>query len=48
MSEQEIEIWRDNLRKLELKLWELIEEEHNVMQDLIMIKGLLEEGKNEQ
>lgn len=48
MSEREIEIWKDNLRKLELKLWELIEEEHNVMQDLIMIKGLLEEGKNEQ
>lgn len=48
MYEEEIKLWETKKRELEKKLWELIEEEHNIMQDLIMIISLIEEEKNEQ
>lgn len=48
MYEEEIKIWEQKKRELEIKLWELIEEEHNVMQDIVMIESLIKEEKNEQ
>ena len=48
MYNEEIKLWENKKRELEKKLWELIEEEHNIMQDLIMIISLIEEEKNEQ
>ena len=48
MYEEEIKIWENKKRELEIKLWELIEQEYNLMQDINMIKSLIEEEKNEQ
>ena len=48
MYNEEIKLWENKKRELEKQLWELIEKEYDIMQDLIMIKSLIEEEKNEQ
>lgn len=48
MYNEEKKLWENKKRELEKQLWELIEKEYDIMQDLIMIKSLIEEEKNEQ
>lgn len=46
MSEEEKNVWNKVKKDLELQLWELIDKEHELMEQIVMINSLLEEDND--
>lgn len=47
MSEKEKETWEYQKRKLELQLWAMIEKEHEIMEQIVMIESIIRDEGND-